>query len=318
EGTAGTGRLVVARRQRAHRAEPADPHRRDGGLRAAGDHRVGVAAADDLERVADGMRRRGARGAGRRVRALGAEPDGDLPRGEVDDGGGDEERRDAAGTAVEQRAVLALDRREPADAGGDVDAHPIRVGGRDLQAAVVHRELRRRDGVLDEDVHLLDIFLLDELQRVEVPHLSRNLRREVRDIEARDAPDPAAPREERAPVRAGADAHGGHQPDPGHDNPPVQSASTAAAASAARVYFFFPCVSMYSTASLTRVIFSASSSGISIPNSSSKAITSSTVSSESAPRSSTNEASAVTSSSSTPSCSTMMAFTLSATAIPSS
>src|SRR3954466_9303381 len=81
-------------------------------------------------------------------------------------------------------------------------------------------------------------------------------------------------------------------------------------------YFFLLWDSMYSTASLTRVIFSASSSGISIPNSSSNAITSSTVSSESAPRSSTNDASGVTSSSSTPSCSTMMAFTFSATAIP--
>src|SRR5262245_56484943 len=75
---------------------------------------------------------------------------------------------------------------------------------------------------------------------------------------------------------------------------------------------------MYATASLPRVIFSASSSGISMPTSSSNAITSSTVSSESAPRSSTNEASAVTSSSSTPSCSTMMLFTLSETAIQSS
>src|SRR5262245_9025043 len=100
----------------------------------------------------------------------------------------------------------------------------------------------------------------------------------------------------------------------------LTSASTAARRAAPRFrgrrYFLpFEWPSMYSTASLTRVIFSASSSGISIPNSSSKAITSSTVSSESAPRSSTNEASAVTSSSSTPSCSTMMAFTLSATAI---
>jgi len=52
---------------------------------------------------------------------------------------------------------------------------------------------------------------------------------------------------------------------------------------------------------LTVVIFSASSSGISIPNSSSKAITNSTVSSESAPKSSMNFASGVTSASSTPS-----------------
>src|SRR3954462_10448277 len=72
---------------------------------------------------------------------------------------------------------------------------------------------------------------------------------------------------------------------------------------------------MYSTASRTLLIFSASSSGISIPNSSSKAITSSTMSRESAPRSSVKLASRVTSSSSTPSCSTMMLLTFSATAI---
>src|SRR5919106_4923959 len=66
---------------------------------------------------------------------------------------------------------------------------------------------------------------------------------------------------------------------------------------------------MYSTASRTRVIFSASSSGISMPNSSSKAITSSTVSSESAPRSSTNDASSDTFSGSTPSSLMMISLT---------
>src|SRR5918993_4029638 len=65
----------------------------------------------------------------------------------------------------------------------------------------------------------------------------------------------------------------------------------------------------------TEVIFSASSSGISIPNSSSNAITSSTVSSESAPRSSTNEASLVTSSSLTPSCSATIFLTRSSTVL---
>src|SRR6266403_5986726 len=74
---------------------------------------------------------------------------------------------------------------------------------------------------------------------------------------------------------------------------------------------------MYSTASLTVVIFSASSSGTSLPNASSNAITNSTWSSESAPRSSTNDAVGVTSASSTPSCSTIICFTRSSTlAIP--
>src|SRR5215468_12747975 len=68
-------------------------------------------------------------------------------------------------------------------------------------------------------------------------------------------------------------------------------------------------------ASFTVRIFSASSSGISISNASSKAMTSSTVSSESAPRSSTKEAFGVTSPSSTPSCSTMICFTFSSTAV---
>src|SRR5215475_4030248 len=66
-------------------------------------------------------------------------------------------------------------------------------------------------------------------------------------------------------------------------------------------------------ASCTVRIFSASSSGISMSKASSKAMTSSTVSSESAPRSSTKDALLVTSPSSTPSCSTMICFTLSST-----
>ena len=45
------------------------------------------------------------------------------------------------------------------------------------QPRIVHRELRGRDGVLDEEVHLLDVLLLDELQRVEALHLRRDLRR---------------------------------------------------------------------------------------------------------------------------------------------
>eukprot|EP00792_Barthelona_sp_PAP020_P010451 TRINITY_DN3872_c0_g1_i1.p1 TRINITY_DN3872_c0_g1~~TRINITY_DN3872_c0_g1_i1.p1 ORF type:complete len:97 (-),score=0.77 TRINITY_DN3872_c0_g1_i1:22-312(-) len=68
---------------------------------------------------------------------------------------------------------------------------------------------------------------------------------------------------------------------------------------------------MYLTASPTVLIFSASSSGISVPNSSSNSITNSAISSESAPKSSLNDASSVTLSASTPKRSTMMSFTLS-------
>src|ERR1700730_1705400 len=69
--------------------------------------------------------------------------------------------------------------------------------------------------------------------------------------------------------------------------------------------------SMYLMTSPTVCSFSASSSGTSTPNSSSKAITSSTMSSESAPKSSMKEACGVTCSGFTPSCSTMMSLTFS-------
>src|SRR5581483_10793944 len=68
-------------------------------------------------------------------------------------------------------------------------------------------------------------------------------------------------------------------------------------------------------ASLTVVIFSASSSGISNSKASSKAMTNSTISRESAPRSSTNDALLSTWLSSTPSCSTMICFTFCSTAM---
>ena len=92
ERAAGASGVVIARRERPQRGKPAHAHRRDGRLRAAGNHRVGVAAPDDLEGVADGVRRSRARGTRRRVRPLGAEPDRHLSRGEIDDGRGDEER----------------------------------------------------------------------------------------------------------------------------------------------------------------------------------------------------------------------------------
>ena len=75
--------------------------------------------------------------------------------------------------------------------------------------------------------------------------------------------------------------------------------------------YYFSRLLIKLTASPTVLIFSASSSGISVPNSSSNSITNSAISSESAPKSSLNDASAVTLSASTPKRSTMISFTLS-------
>ena len=179
--------LVVARRERAHGGEAADAHRGDGRLGSAGDHRVGVAAPDDLERLADGVRRGGAGGRCREVGALGAEPDRHLPGGEVDDGRGDEERRDLARAALEQRLVLALDgpRSPPMP---DAMNTPTRAAfsGTMTSPASAAAALRRRDGVVDEGVHLLDVLLVHVLQRVEALDLGGDPGGERRGVEPGD------------------------------------------------------------------------------------------------------------------------------------
>src|SRR5262249_45252182 len=199
---------------------------------------------------------------------------------------------DAPRPVLQHRLVLPLDRREAADPAADVDADHLRGRPFDGQPRVLQREVGRRHGELDETVHLLDVFLVHPDQPVEALPLAGEARRVLGGVEQRDGGRPGPALEQALPGGRGADAEGGHQAHSGDDDPSLLG----------HPYFLsLPCFSMYSTASLTRVIFSASSSGISIPNSSSRAITSSTVSRLSAPRSSTKEASGVTSSSSTPS-----------------
>ena len=112
--------IIVASRQRAHRGEPADAHRRDRGFGASADHRVGVASLNDLEAVADGVRARRTGRTGRRVRPLEPEPNRYLARGQIDDRRRNKEGRYLARPALQELLVLALDDAEPADPRPDV------------------------------------------------------------------------------------------------------------------------------------------------------------------------------------------------------
>ena len=225
EGPAGLQRLVVPGRERAHRGEAADAHRGDRRLGAPRDHHVGIAATDDLERFADRVRGCGAGGTRRQVGPARVEPDGDLARCEVDDGRRDEERRDTPRAAFEKFLVFALDGLESADAGGNVDADAIGPLTRHLESRIVDGELRGGERVLDEDVHLLDVFLVDELQRIERLDLARDTRRVLRRVETGNGSNPASPCAERVPVRLCSDGERGHQPDARHHHSPAQSAS---------------------------------------------------------------------------------------------
>ena len=99
----------------AHRAEAGEDQRVDARLGAAREHGVGVAAPDQLGRLADRVRAGGARGDRRVVRAAEAERDRELPARRVDEHARDERRRDAARPALAHHLGLLHDPEEAAD-----------------------------------------------------------------------------------------------------------------------------------------------------------------------------------------------------------
>jgi hypothetical protein len=121
--------------------------------------------------------------------------------------------------------VFALDGLEPADARCDIDADAIGQLAGHLEPRVVDGELRGRQRVLDEDVHLLDVFLVDELQRIEGLDLTGDARRVLRRVEPGNRSNPAPACAECIPVRLCSDGERGHKSNARHHHSPAQSAS---------------------------------------------------------------------------------------------
>ena len=127
EGTAGTRRVVVARREGSHRREATQSHVGDRGLAAPGDHHVGMARLDQLVGIANRIGRRGAGGRDRRARTLQSPADRDLSAAGVDHQLGDGERADPRRALVDHRGMLGLELVEPADS--RADEHAALLGG---------------------------------------------------------------------------------------------------------------------------------------------------------------------------------------------
>ena len=119
--------LGVARGQRLHGIEPGDAGGGDDGFGAAGDHGVGPALLDDLERVAHRVGAGGAGGRQRQVGPLGPEEDRDHPRRHVADHHGDEKGADALGAVLVDVQDGVLHEPQPAQAAPRDHAHPVAV-----------------------------------------------------------------------------------------------------------------------------------------------------------------------------------------------
>src|SRR4029453_1971481 len=202
-----------------------------------------------------------------------------------------------------------------------------------LPAGILDRLLRRPHRHDDEGVHLLLVFGRHVVVGVELAgrgvaarHFARDLARQVGHVDGLHAADTGLSLQQAIPDILDAhaqrrdDAHSGdddtthgtllscHFRDARGSRRPRRSAQESEPRERSQLAFDL----IYSMASLTVWIFSAASSGISQPNSSSNAITSSTVSRLSAPTSSMKDAVSVTLASSTPRCSITIFLTRSA------
>ena len=191
---AGFFGIVIARGKSAHSRESANTHGSDCGFRAAGYHDIGVVVLNDAEGIADGMCAGSAGRSGSFIGSLCTIAHGNVPSRQIDDCRGNEEGRYLARAAFHQRGMLALDDVETSDARADMDPNPFVILWSDFEAGHLHGFVRGRDSQMDETSHLFQFFFLDELQRVEVLDLGRDLASKIAGIELGDACNPAVAR----------------------------------------------------------------------------------------------------------------------------
>src|SRR5207237_10439100 len=137
EGTTGPTRLDVARRDRPDGTKRGQRQGRDARFTATGDHRRRVAPPDGLERLADGVRPRGAGGDGAVVRSTGSERDRDLAGAHVRDHHRHGERTHPRGSPLLQDGVRLLDLFQPTDGAAHQYAHLVTIRLRALEPGLL-------------------------------------------------------------------------------------------------------------------------------------------------------------------------------------
>ena len=200
KGAAGRARVVVSGGEGLHDIESGNPQGSDSRFGASGNHGIGVAPLNHPEGVADGMSPRGTGRHGGDVGPLGAVADRYLPRSQVDDQHGDEEGGNLSVSPFEHGGVIPFDSRKPTETGSHQYPHAFGIFFGNLETGVLHGQFRRPHGKLDEEIHFLDFFFIDEVFGVEIPHFTGDLRGKFRSIKPRDAINPRLPLHQAGPV----------------------------------------------------------------------------------------------------------------------
>ena len=169
------------------------------GLAAAREHRVGVAALDQLRGLADRVRAGRARGHDGVVRALDPERDRQLPARGVDEDVRQEVRRHAVGPALAADLLLLEDPADAPDRGAEDDPHAHRVEA--VQPGVPHRLAACAQREEDVPLELSHLLRRGHLGGVEVLDLGGDAHRRLARVERPDPVDAALAGHGRAPGR---------------------------------------------------------------------------------------------------------------------
>ena len=187
ERTRGVFGIVVARAHRAHGAKSADADGNNRRFGTAREHHGCVARFNRAPRFADGVIRRRARGAGRKIRSAQIEIHRDEAGCHVPDEHRNGERRHPPWTAFEQNFMLLARRRQPANAGAEEHANFVEIFFFQFEAGIFQRAPASVNAKLRIAIRAADFLRRRKGgRRIKVFHLARDLRGEGRRVESRN------------------------------------------------------------------------------------------------------------------------------------
>ena len=220
ERSAGAFGVVVPRRQRPHRREPAHAQRRHTRLGAPGNRRIEISVTNSPESLPDPMGPGSASARCREIHALGSESHRDLRRRQIADQLGDKEWRESLQAGLQISQVSLFDRLQPPDPYPDNNADALGILVVDHQSRIFHCPGRGPQTELDESVHLLAVLLGHKLIDIEIPDFGGNLAGMVAGVESSDPLDPRNTVLDRLPAGLHLAAQGAHEAHSGHRDAP--------------------------------------------------------------------------------------------------
>ena len=219
KGTGGLfGRLIAARAHGLGSVESSHADRRERRFGAAGEHRVTVAAPDNLNGLADGVSTGGAGRDRHPVGPLAAKANRQNARAQVGDDLRDQKRRNAPRSDLAQPVASRLHRGDAAHARADDTADARRVFPGDFQPRGLLGHQTSGEHVLLEGIESPRVLAVHPAQGIEALHLTGNARLVTRGVKPRDWPNAVLARDERLPRLLRADAERGDEADAGDDD----------------------------------------------------------------------------------------------------